>query len=244
MEMLRRKELRPAVVGALSAALAELIVIEKRGERSGTREPVILLVVEPSEFADLDALVDAAARSAPRAVLWRFARGSTPRLASLTGDRTKPPVSKKATAVAAYAGANASTPPKPAPAVTPTKAEAPEPAARPVITFVPNWPVQHQRVIQTRVLTPEGFAAPMAKPPAPSPVPATPHKLRLVDADETRHAAGANGNGASANDHRVNGEERMPEPVVLTPEEVKLLLSSDAGEGGGNGHAHGKGGTR
>lgn len=243
MEMLRRKELRPAVVGALSAALAELIVIEKRGERSGTREPVILLVVEPSEFADLDALVDAAARSAPRAVLWRFARGSTPRLASLTGDRAKPLAAQNGTAGAASASSIAPTP-KPAPAIAPTKAAVPEPAARPVITFVPNWPVQHQRVIQTRVLTPEGFAAPMAKPPAPSPVPATPHKLRLVDADETRHAAGANGNGASANDHRVNGEERMPEPVVLTPEEVKLLLSSDAGEGGGNGHAHGKGGTR
>ncbi len=244
MEMLRRKELRPAVVGTLSAALAELIVIEKRGEGAGAREPVILLVVEPGEFADLDALVDAAARSAPRAVLWRFARGSTPRLASLTGDRTKPPVSKKATAVAAYAGANASTPPKPAPAVTPTKAEAPEPAARPVITFVPNWPVQHQRVIQTRVLTPDGYAAPISAPSAPAPVPAPPHKLRLVDADDSRHASGMNGNGVSTNDRRASDAERMPEPVVLSPEEVKLLLSSDAGDGGGNGHAHGKGGGR
>lgn len=225
MEMLRRKELRPRVVGTLSAALAELIAIDRSADAVGGRVPVILLVVEPGEFTDLPMLMDSAKKYAPHAALWRFTRAGSPRLASLLPELNGQPHSNKSAAPADEPAA---------PPVVPGTIDAPPPPCRPMITFVPNWPPQTQRVIQTRVLTPTGFAAPL--PVAP--------KLRLVDADESRHPAAAAPTPdqplAAAGERPVNGA--IPDPMMLTPEEVRLLLNSD--EPHGRGHAEEKGGTR
>jgi hypothetical protein len=82
MATLSRKGLLVRVCRSVFQAMAELVLHEMQVRRGETRQPMILMVVEPDDIAGSQDLVRAVGKYASHSACWRYAARDKPKLAA------------------------------------------------------------------------------------------------------------------------------------------------------------------